>query len=163
MAQFLANPETWVAAAFIIFVVIFVAVGLKRITGMLDQRSAAIEAEIDEARKLRDEAQALLASYQRKQRDTLQEAEAMLAQAREQVVAMQSEAEKALSEQLKRRADLATEKIARAEAQAVQEVRELAVDVAIGAAERLLAQNLDPARARALVNQAIGDIGRKLH
>ena len=163
MGDFLANPETWVAVAFVIFAVIFALAGVKRITALLDQRTVAIKNEIEEARKLRDEAQALLATYQRKQRDALQEAEAMVAQAREQVAAMRDEAEKALTDQLKRRAAQAAEKIARAEAQAVQDVRELAVDVAVGAAEKLLAQNLDAARARALVDQAIGDIGRKLH
>ncbi|MSO64452.1 MAG: F0F1 ATP synthase subunit B [Alphaproteobacteria bacterium] len=163
MGHFLTNPETWVAVSFVIFVAIFLAVGVKRITAQLDQRTGAIKAEIDEARKLREEALSLLASYQRKQRDALHEAESIVAQAREQVATMRSEADAALDDQLKRRADLAVEKIARAEAQAVQEVRNLAVDVAVSAAERLIAENLDPARARALIDQAISDVGRKLN
>ncbi|MBM3502867.1 MAG: F0F1 ATP synthase subunit B [Alphaproteobacteria bacterium] len=163
MDHFFASPETWVAAAFIIFVALVAKLAWGKIVAGLDQKSAVIKSEIDEARKLRDDAQALLATYQRKQREALQEAEGIIAQARDQAASMRAEAEKALSEALQRRSDLAVEKIARAEAQAVQEVRELAVDVAVAAAEKLISQGLDPARARGLVDQAIGDLGRKLH
>jgi F-type H+-transporting ATPase subunit b len=161
--EFFQNAHSWVAIAFIIFVVLAWRPLYRLIGGSLDTRSARIKAELDEARRLREEAQSLLADYQRKQRDALKEAEDILAHATSEAERMRREAAANLDAALARRERMAMDKIAQAEAQAIADVRNKAVDVAIAATGNLLAETMDGHQADALIDRSIADLGRKLH
>ena len=163
MTELLHEPEFWVAVAFVIFVAlagkkIYVAVGK-----LLDERSAKIRAELEEAERLRAEAEKLLADYQRKQREAMKDAQAILDAAREEAARVRKEAAASLEAHLKRRERAAVEQIAQAEAHAVAEVRNQAIELAIGAAKLALAESLDAARAGALIDQSLADLEKRLH
>ncbi len=159
----LAQPEFWLAIAFAAFVGL-VSRPLGRMIGSaLDGRSAAIAREMEEAAKLRDEAQALLASYQRKSRDALKEAEDILAHAEVEARRIREDAAAELQASLKRREQLAIDKITQAEARAVEDVKNAAVDVALAATRELIEKNLDGDKAKALVEDAIKDLPKRLH
>jgi F-type H+-transporting ATPase subunit b len=161
--DFLSNPETWVAAAFIIFVALAAKPIGRAIASGLDGRAAKIKAQLDEARALRDEAERLLAEHQRKQIAAVKEAEAILARAREEAERVRREAAANLEAAFGRREKMAIDKIAQAEAQAVADVRNQAVAVAITAAAKLLKENIDSAKADALIGDSINALDRKLH
>jgi F-type H+-transporting ATPase subunit b len=128
----------------------------------LDDRAAAIRAEIDQAQRLREEAQALLAGYERKQRDALKEAEQIVEHAREEAAREARAAGEKLEQTLARREQVALEKIALAEAQAEREVRGAAVDLAIEAATRVIEAHVAGERGRALVDDSIKGLRRQL-
>lgn len=158
------SPEFWVAIAFLAFVGVLVKMGVPTlITKALDDRADAVRKELDLARRLREEAQDLLADYQRKQRAAEDEAKAIIDQARREAETMKAESAKSLKEQLERRTRLAEDKIARAEAQAVSEVRAAAVDVAMSAAEQIIGDKLQGAGGADLVNRSIRDLKGKLN
>ncbi len=157
------DPTFWVLVAFVIF---FLAVGGKiyrAITAGLDARTAQIRQDIDEARRLREEAQAVLANTQRQQRQAADEAAAIIGQAREHAEVMGAEAAAALKTALGRRRDQAMDKIAQAEAAAVNQVRDATVDVAMAATRRILRARLKGKRADALIGAAIKELPDKLH
>ena len=153
----------WEFAAFILFLLIAIRFGWKRVVGGLDARADAIREELDEARKLREEAQGVLADYQRKKRDAEKEAQEIVEHAKQEAETLKVEAEKKLEESLARRTRLAEEKIERAEAQAVQEVRNTAIDVAVAAAQKMIADNVDEARAKTLIDDAIAEVQKNIH
>ena len=163
MGHFLSAPETWVAVAFVIFVVLVWKPAQKALLSGLDARAARIEKELSEAARLREEAQGLLAQYQRKHRDAMKEANAIITHAREEADRLAQQAARDLEVSLKRREELAMQRIAQAEQQATADVRAAAVDVAIAATERLLKDKLDGAKADALIDQAIKELPAKLH
>jgi len=158
-----ANPHLWVNIGLIVFLVVAGPKLWKALTSILDQRSIRIKAQLDEAQKLRDEAQALLNEYQRRQKDAAQEADGIIAAAKELAQHHTQEAMAALEASMARREKLALEKIAQAEAQAAAEVRREAVEVATAATRKLIAQALTDDRAVALVDQSIKELDRKLH
>jgi F-type H+-transporting ATPase subunit b len=160
---FIQDHEFWVAIAFIIVVAGLVWKGGPIITGMLDDRSRKIKTEIDEAARLREEAQRVLADYQRKQRDALKEAEAIIAQARREAEEAAAHGARELAAALDRRQRLALEKIALAESKATAEVRNTAVDVAMAAVRRIAADALDPARKSKLIDDAIAGLPERLN
>ena len=160
---FLKQAETWVLAAFIIFVVAVARPLWRAMTGSLDSRAEAIKAELDEAQRLREEAQHTLAEYQRKQRDALAEAEGIIAEAREEAKRMQKAAEERTEASLERREQQALDMIAAAEARAVADVRALAADVAIDATRRVLEDVVEGQKGDDLVNQAIAEVPAKLN
>ncbi|HRD78149.1 MAG TPA: F0F1 ATP synthase subunit B [Hyphomicrobiaceae bacterium] len=159
------NPEFWVAVAFCGFLALLAWFKVPAALGRaLDQRAVAIRKELDEARKLREQAQELLDEYTRKQRLADDEAQAIVANAEREAAAMKVAAEKSLKESLERRARLAEEKIGRAEQQAVAEVRAAAIDAAVVAAERILKAKVGTTAAGApLVDQAIRDLKGRLN
>lgn len=159
----LQNTTFWVLVAFVTFVVLVWNTAKKAIIGALDARAERIRQEIEQAQSLREEAQAMLAQFQRKQRDALKEAEAIIAAAREEADRIRRTATDELESSLKRREAQAMEKIAQAETQALQQVRDLAVDLAAAATEKLLTETMDNARRAKLVDEAIKDLGSKLH
>ncbi len=163
MSEIFASPTFWEALAFIVFIGIVLRYGYRRVVGILDARSEKIQTELDEARVLREDAQALLANYQRKQRDAEKEAQAIVEQAKEEAGRLRTRAEADLQETLARREQAALDKIARAEAQALQDVRDNAIDAAVAAAQALIADNLDEAKSAALIDEAIAGLGSKLH
>ncbi|HEY9547977.1 MAG TPA: F0F1 ATP synthase subunit B [Kiloniellaceae bacterium] len=159
----LNDPTFWVAVAFVVFAGLMIWKARQPVLKGLDARAERIRAELDEAQRLREEAQKALAEYKRKQRDAAKEAEDLLASARHEADLLRRQAADDLTQTLARREKAAIEKIAQAEAQAVQEVRAQAVDMAIAATARLLSESVDPTRDQGLVDQAIKDLGRKLH
>jgi F-type H+-transporting ATPase subunit b len=159
----LEEPEFWVAIGFILFVIGAARPGMRAITGALDRRAERIKASIDEAAKLRSEAQALFNEYQRKQRDSMREAEEIIAAARAEAERMRAQAVVDLAAAVKRREQQAIDKIAEAEAEATAQVRAAAAEIAIAAARDLIARNLPPDRARKLIDDAIQELPRKLN
>ena len=161
--EFLHEPEFWVAVAFVILVGLAGKKIVDAVGRMLDERGAKIRAELEEAERLRAEAEKLLADYQRKQREALRDAEAILGAAREEAARLRKEAEASLEAHLKRRERAAVEQIAQAEAHAVAAVRNRAIELAIGAAKLALAESLDAVRAGALIDQSLADLEKRLH
>lgn len=135
----------------------------RAVTGMLDARSERIRSELGEAQRLREEAQAALATYQRRQRDALDEAKRILEHARSEAATIRTQALAALEVQLKRREELALARIAQAEQAAAAEVRNAAVDVAVAAARQVFRDGLDETSGAALVDQAIAELPARLH
>jgi F-type H+-transporting ATPase subunit b len=160
----LGMAEFWVAVAFVAFVAILVYYKVpKLIAKALDDRAEAIRKELDEARRLREEAQALLADYQKKHRNVGREAEAIVDLARREAEAFAHETRAALNDTLERRTRLAEEKIARAEAQAVDEVRASAIDVAVAAAEKILREKMAGSGGATLIDQSIRHLEGRLN
>lgn len=143
MAYFFSDPTTWAMLGLFIFLGVLV---WQKVPGLiakqLDGRADAIRTELEEARRLREEAQELLASYQRKQREAEAEADGIISQAKKDAKAMRAEARKELAERLDRRTAMAEQRIAQAEAHAAQEIRALAADLAVDAAAKLLGEKL---------------------
>jgi F-type H+-transporting ATPase subunit b len=162
-APFYADPEFWVLVAFVIAIAYLVYKASPVLTRSLDDRAAKIKAELEEAQRLREEAQRTLAEYQRKQRDALKEAEEIIAHARAEAERAAQQAARDLETALERRQRLALDKIALEEAKATAEVRNTAVDLAVAAVGRMLAEDLDPARRNALIDQAIAALPQRLH
>jgi len=154
----------WALVALIIFLGVMVYLKVPgMITSALDKRADTIQKELDEARRLREEAQALLADYQRKGREAETEAEEIIEQARREAEALTAESGRRLEEYVANRTRQAEEKIAQAEAQALQEVRALSADVAIAAAEKILAAKVTGTTADALIERSIGEVKSKLN
>jgi F-type H+-transporting ATPase subunit b len=162
--EFFRSPENWVAIAFLLFIALLVYLKVPAMVArMLDERAARIAKDLDEARKLREEAQALLAGYQGKRAEADNDAAAIIEQARKEAEAYGEEARRKLSEMIERRTRQAEEKIAQAEAAAAKEVRAVATDVAIAAASRLMADAVKGAKADALVSQSIAAVKNRLN
>ncbi|MEA1675753.1 F0F1 ATP synthase subunit B [Nitrospirillum sp. BR 11163] len=160
----LQNPTFWVGVAFVVFFALVIwKGGFGALGKSLDARAEKIRLEIETAQKLRQDAEAALTAYQKKQRDAMKEADAIIAAAREEADRIRQHAEADLEATLKRREAQALEKIAQAEAAALQQVRSLAVDVALAATETLLAQTIDQSRSDAMVASAIEELPGKLH
>ena len=159
----LQTPEFWVAVGFIILVLVISKRGWGAIKDGLDARAERIRSSLDDATRLREEAQHLLAEYQRKQRDAAKEIDDLLAAARAEAERAGVNAKEALETLVKRREQLAIDKIAQAEADALQAVRNTAVDVAIAATSKLLSDKLDSTAASGLVDNAIAELPQKLH
>ncbi len=160
----LMEPETWVALAFVAFVVGLGYLGVHRIVAKsLDERSARIKAELDEARKLKDEAAQLLADYQRKRQEAEGEAQEIIAGARAEAERLAVEAKAKIEEFVARRTKMAETKIAQAEAQAAADVRSAAAEAAVAAAEKILAQETKGKLASELIAKGIEDVRKKLN
>jgi F-type H+-transporting ATPase subunit b len=156
------EPEFWVLVAAAIFVAVVWKPAKKSLLGSLDERAARIRTELDEARKLRDEAEQLLEQYQQKGREAAAEAEAIVAHAREEAERIAAQSARDLTEALARRQRLAEERIAQAETKALDEIRAVAIDVAIGAAREVVASQIDEARGAALLDAAIAALPQRL-
>jgi F-type H+-transporting ATPase subunit b len=160
----LSTAEFWVAVSFFAFLAILAYYRVPAmITKALDERALSIRKELDEARRLREEAQSLLADYQHKHRNAGQEAEAIVELARQEAEAFAHETRQNLKDTLERRTKQAEEKIARAEAQAVDEVRAAAIDLAVAAAEKVLRERAAGAVGAALVDESIRNLKGRLN
>lgn len=157
------TPEFWVALAFVIFMGALWKKISSAFTGMLDARTEKIRQELDEAQRLREEAQALLASYQRRQAEAEKEAQAIVAHAKEEADRIAKHAADSLEASIKRREAHAVERIAQAEASAMAEVRNLTVDLAIAASRKLLTENVTAAQQDALVADAVAQLPKHLN
>ena len=160
----LSNAELWVAAGLLLFFVILAVVGVpKLVAGALDAKAAKIQSELDEAARLRAEAEALLAQIRQEKAEAEIQAAEMLAAAEADARRMEVEARARLEESLTRREAMAERKIAQAEAQATAEVKAAAVELAAAAAERILADRLAASSTDPLADQAIAQIGPRLN
>jgi len=164
MLEQLYEAEFWVAVAFIIFVVIIVRLGVHRtVIGALDDRSKRIAGELDDARKMREEAQSILSEAEKRRRDAEREAQEILEGAKSEAERVAAEAKASAQEFVSRRTQMAEQKIAQAETQAVAEVRAAAAEAAVAASERILGQTVRGQVADDLVGQGIRDIRTKLN
>jgi F-type H+-transporting ATPase subunit b len=162
--EFLLEPEFWVAVSFFLFVGVVIYLGAhKKIAVALDARAASIAKELDEARRLRQEAENVLADYRRKQGEAAKEAEAIVSLAAKEAEILTAETRRSMQEHFERRMKLAEDKIARAEAEALREVRAAAADAAIAAAQAVIAEKLTPEAADKLVKQGIDALKGKLN
>jgi F-type H+-transporting ATPase subunit b len=162
--MFELDAEFWVAVAFVLFLGVLIYFGVhEMMVKFIDQRRDRIKAELDEALRLKEEAQALLAQYQRKQREAEQEAAAILAGAAAEAERMMAEAKTKMEEFIARRSKMAEAKIAQAEAQALADVRAAAADAAVGAAEKILSQIVKADVADRLIVKGIDDVKTKLN
>lgn len=157
------GAEFWVLVSFLMFIGLLVYLKVpSMITGMLDKRADAIREELDQARRLREDAQALLADYKKKKAETEEEAKEIIDRAKRDAEAMAAETRDVLKESLARRTKMAEEKIARAEAQAVSEVQAKAVDSALAAAEQILKDKVTGKQADTLVEAGIKNLKANL-
>ncbi len=161
--QFLNDPTFWVMIAFAVFVGALARPISRAITAGLDKRADKIRADLEEAEKLREEAQDLLASYQRQQCDSVKEAEAIIEHAKEEAERLIQHGRERLEAALERREKQAMDRIAQAEAAALEHVQAHTIDIAIGATRDFLADNLKGKQAKALIETAIKDLPKKLH
>lgn len=160
----LQNSNFVVLVAFIVFVGILLYAKVPgRIGGMLDGRAAQIKSELDEARALREEAKALLASYEKKQKEVQEQADQIVTAAKKEAKAAADQAKEDLKSSIARRLAAAEEQIAAAEKGAIREVREKAVAIAVAAAGDVLAKQMTAEGAAASIDAAIAQVEAKLH
>jgi F-type H+-transporting ATPase subunit b len=164
MTGLLADPTFWVAVGTVLFIGLVVYQGVPQMVGkMLDDRAEAIRAELAEAQKLRTEAEALLKDYKAKTANAAQEAQAILDTAKASAERMASDARAQLAVQIERRAKMAEQKIAQAEAEAIAEVRAAATSVATQAAGIVIGKQMSEPKGDALIDGAIRDLRAKLN
>jgi F-type H+-transporting ATPase subunit b len=159
----LYEPETWVAVAFVVFLLLIWRVEAhKSVISSLDERSARVGAELAEARRLKAEAQELLSNYQRKQREAEAEAASIIEQARTEAEEIAAEAKRHMEELVARRTKMAEAKIAQAETQAMADVRAAAAEAAVRASEKVLGETVKGKIANDLLAAAIRDVKTQL-
>lgn len=157
------DVEFWIAVAFVVFAIALYRMAFKRVADALDKRGETIKNEIEEATRLREEAQALLARHQGESRSAEERAKGILAQAEAEAIRLRADSARELENSLKRREQNAMDRIAQAEAAALAEVRGVAVMVAIAAARRLIGENLTDQQRSRLIDNAVGDLDKKPH
>lgn len=163
LEPFYADPTFWVAVSFIIFIAAVAKPAWKFVTAALDQRIDAIRDRLDEATRLREEAQELLASYKRKLAEAETEAEGILAEARDEAQILREKMTTDLEHALQRREQQAVDRIAQAEAEATAEVRAMTIDVAIDATRQMLRDTATGDKANQLIDDSIKELPDKLN
>jgi F-type H+-transporting ATPase subunit b len=162
MMGLFADAEFWVLIAFVVAFGILAWKATPILTGALDQRARKIKAELDEAERLRQEAERTLAEFERRKREAMNEANEIVAHAKAEAEREAARAEAALKAALERRRQMARETIALEEQKAVLEVRNAAIEIAIAAVRRALSEDLAPARRTSLMDEAIAALPRAL-
>ncbi|ABD90335.1 ATP synthase subunit b 1 [Rhodopseudomonas palustris] len=164
MTGILAEPETWVAVAFVILMGVFAYFGVHRtVLKSLDNRRDRIKAELDEAARLKEEAAALLAEYKARRASAEREAQEIIAGAKDEAERIAAEAKAKLEDFVARRTKTAEGKIALAEAQAVADVRSAAANAAVAAASTILSQSVKGQVAEGLLQRGIEEVRSKLN
>ena len=157
------STNLWVLVAFLIVIGLLLSQGVaKKITGALSARADGIRDQLDEARGLREEAQSLLADYQKRQRDAEEEAAATIEQAKADAKALTKDANRKAEVSLARRTQAANDRIARAEAQAIAEIRGEAAHLSVAAARAIIADRVDARAGDALTDRAIAEVSQRL-
>ena len=156
------EAEFWVLVAAIVFVALVGRKVFGALAGGLDARAARIRGELDEARRLREEAEKLVAEYRAKQQQAAAEAEAIVAHAKAEAERIAAQSAHDLELALERRQRTAEERIAQAEAKALDEVRAVAIDVAIAAAREVITAQIDQQRGGVLIDEAIVALPQRL-
>ena len=160
----LGNTNFIVTLGFILFILVLFYFKVPGMIGkMLDQRAEGIKNELDEARALRDEAQAILAYYERKQKEVQEQADRIVEAARKDAEAAAAQAKEDLAKSVARRLAAAEDQITSAQSAAERDVRDAAVSIAINAARDVIAKQLTAAEANKLIDAAISDVETKLH
>jgi F-type H+-transporting ATPase subunit b len=160
----LREPETWVAVAFVLFVALLVYLKVPAMLAkMLDERADKISKELAEAKKLREEAQALLAEYQKKRAEAEKDAANIVAQAKIEAESYSVETRKKLAETIERRTKQAAQKIAQAEAAAIKEVRTTATEAAIATASKLVGEAVQGTKGTKLIDESIAAVKSRLN
>ena len=160
----LSNTNFVVLISFLLFIGVLVYFGVPKLLGaQLDKRADSIRSELDEARKIREEAQSLLASYERKAREVEGQAEQIVDHAKGEARAAAEQAKKDIEDSITRRLKAAEDRIASAEAAALKDVRDRATDIAVAAAAEVLREQMTDERNAALIDDAIGTVDAKLH
>jgi F-type H+-transporting ATPase subunit b len=158
------EPETWVAIAFIILMVLFAYLGVhKTVLTALDHRGERIKAELDDARRLKEEAAKLLGEYQTRRASAEREAEEIIANAKAEAERIATEAKAKMEDFVARRTKTAESKIALAEAQALADVRAAAANAAVEAASTILSQSVRGSVADDLLAKGIAEVRAKLN
>ena len=158
------KPETWVLVAFILFIALLVYLKVpKMIAGMLDGRAAKISADLTEAKKLRQDAEALVAEYKKKRTEAEKDAAEIVATARREAEAYAAEQKKRMGVELERRVKQAEQKIAQAEAAAIKDVRNAATDLAMKAAAQLVSTTASGAKGAKLIDDSIAAVKARLN
>ncbi|WP_323762155.1 F0F1 ATP synthase subunit B [Maricaulis sp.] len=158
------DPSFYAFLALLVFFGLLLHMGVhKTIAKTLDDRATGIANELDEAKRLREEAAEMLASYQRKQREAEAEADAIIAQAKTEAKSLKAEARKEMTERLERRTAMAEQRIAQAEAQAAADVKAAAAELAAQAAEVIFKSQLKKADLNKLVDADIKSVGERLN
>jgi F-type H+-transporting ATPase subunit b len=164
MINLLSQAETWVAVAFVILMALFIYLGVHRtVLTALDNRRDRIKAELDEARRLKEEAAGLLADYKARAASAEREAQDIIASAKEEAERIAAEAKAKLEDFVARRTKTAESKIAMAEAQAVADVRAAAANAAVAAASTILSQQVKGSVADELIGKGIAEVRGKLN
>ncbi|OJU26789.1 MAG: ATP F0F1 synthase subunit B [Nitrobacter sp. 62-13] len=159
-----AEPETWVAIAFLILMGVFAYVGVHRtVLSALDRRSARIKSELDDARRLKDEAAKLLADYRARHASAEREAQDIITSAKAEAERIAAEAKGKMEDFVARRTKAAESKIALAEAQAVADVRSAAADAAVAAASAILSKSVKGQIADDLLAKGVSEVRAKLN
>lgn len=160
----LGNTDFIVLISFFLFIGVLFYFGVPKLLGkMLDDRAQGIQSELDEARSLREEAQTLLASYERKQMEVQEHADRIVASAKEDAARAAEDAKAELARSIERRIAAAEDQISSAEAAAVREVRDQAIAVAVAAASDVIARQMNADTAGKLIDEAIAEVETKLH
>lgn len=160
----LTNTDFVVLLGFLVFLgILFYFKVPGMLGGMLDQRADKIKAELDEAKALREEAQTILASYERKQKEVAEQSERIIANAKAEAEAAAEKAREDLKLSIERRLAAAGEQIASAETAAVKQVRDSAVSIAMAAAADVIASKTAATDQNKLIDEAIADVQAKLH
>ena len=158
------EPEFWVAVSFVIFVgIVGYAGGLRALRDGIDSRARRIQAELDEARRLREEAAQVLADYKRRREDAEREAAAIVAAAREEAQRTAAEAHQRMTDFVARRTAAAEAKIAQAETQAMSEVRAAAADAAVRVSESILRDRMKGDAGQELLVRSLDEVKTRLH
>ena len=158
------EPETWVAIAFVLLFVLFGYLGIHRtLLKALDHRAERIKAELDEARRLKEDAAKLLAEYKSKRSSAEREAEEIIANAKAEAERIGVEAKAKMEDFVVRRTKSAESKIALAEAQALADVRSAAANAAVTAASMILSQSVKGSVADDLLAKGIAEVRAKLN
>lgn len=160
----LKNTDFIVTLGFLLFIAVLVYFKVPGLlAGLLDKRAEGIQNDLDEARALRDEAQALLASYERKSREVKEQADRIVAHARDEAKLLAEQAHAEMEKSLARRLAAAESQIASAEAKAIKDVRDRAAMVAVAAAREVIAKQMTATDANKLIDASIDEVGAKLH
>lgn len=160
----LRNTDFIVTISFVVFVLVLLYFKVPKMIGsLLDKRADGIRSDLDEAKRLREEAQEIYASYERRQREVAGQAEQIVANARREAEAQAAKAKDDLKASIERRLKAAQEQIGSAESDAVRAVRDRAVQTAVAAASALLAQQVGAGQRSAGIDEAIDDVAKLLN
>ncbi len=163
MQELLLDTNTWYTFSFIIFAGIILKLGMPALNFLLDQRIAQIKSDLEEAENLRVEAQEMLAQYQRKHRDAVQESEEIIKKAKDSAEKFKENAEKELQETISRREAQLEDRLKRMEQNAINEIQIYAADLAMNAARQIIVDSMDKKIDVTLIDTAIKNVDANIH
>ena len=163
MTHFLSEATNWVLISFVLFAIGFIKYARAPLVGKIDDRIDAIKKELETAESLRIEAQELLAQYQRKHRDAMQEAEDILTQAKEHAKKIREQTEEDMAVVQERREKQLEERLTRIEENAAQEIKSYAIDLSVQAAKDIIVKKMDKKAEKHLFDETLNKLGSSLN